>query len=247
MRPEVLLLDCGGTLSWPPFDRVRALVSELRGVEIDHTHPYEGFYRSSHALEMYLREHGRPPADDPLAIQHWLYLTGFRLTGDAGVWTQECTDELVRREQRMGAWDFTFSWVGTALERLSREGYPMAVVSNSDGQVTQLLEQLGYARYMDVIVDSHLEGIAKPDARLFHLALQRLGRSDLAEQASLAAAGKAQPPAVLHVGDHFRADYIGAREAGLNACLIDPFELYPDLPASQRTTNVLSLAEMLGS
>lgn len=245
MRPEVLLLDCGGTLSWPPFDRVRALVRELRSIEIAAEHPYEGFYRSSHALEMYLREHGRPPADDPLELQHWLYLEGFRLTGDEGVWSQECTDELVRREKRMGAWDYTFPWVATALEQLSRAGFPLAVVSNADGTVAQLLERLGYAQYMDVIVDSQLEGIAKPDARLFHIALERLGRSDLAEQARLASADEGQPPPVLHVGDHYRADYVGAREAGLNACLIDPFELYREVPLSQRAANIETLASIL--
>lgn len=244
-RPEVLLLDCGGTLSWPPFDRVRTMVAALTGVEMAEEHPFEGFYRSSHALEMHMREHGRPPADDPIGLQHWLYLEGFRLTGYEGVWTQECTDELLRREGRMGVWDQTFPWVGEALARLSQAGLRMAVVSNSDGQVAQLLERLGYAQYLDAIVDSHVEGIAKPDPRLFHVALERLGRADLADAARECAAGNGLRPAVLHVGDHYRADYVGAREAGLNACLIDPFRLYLDVPAAARMSSISALASSL--
>ena len=52
MRPEVLLLDCGGTLSWPPFDRVRALVRELRGVEIGETKVDEMIRRDATNAEL---------------------------------------------------------------------------------------------------------------------------------------------------------------------------------------------------
>jgi FMN phosphatase YigB (HAD superfamily) len=246
-RPEALLLDCGGTLSWPPFDRVRAMLVELTGVEMAEESPYEGFYRSSHALEMYQREHGGLPADDPIELQHWLYLVGFRLTGYDEVWTWECTEELLRREGRMGVWDHTFPWVSAALARLCEAGLQLAVVSNSDGQVARLLERLGYAQYLDAIVDSHVEGIAKPDARLFHIALERLGRDDLVKQARDCAAGRGPRPPVLHVGDHFRADYLGAREAGLNACLIDPFDLYPEVAQETRVKSLTELTVLLAS
>jgi len=140
MRPEVILLDCGGTLSWPPFARVHALIRELRGVEVPVACAYEGFYRSSHA-------------DEPIELQHWLYVRGFELTGYGGVWTRECTDELIRREGRMGSWDYTYPWVADALARLSGAGYRLAVVSNADGQVAALLRRLGYARHFEVGVD----------------------------------------------------------------------------------------------
>ena len=246
MRPEVILLDCGGTLSWPPFARVHALIRELRGVEVPVACAYEGFYRSSHALEMYLRQHGRPPAEDPIELQHWLYQRGFELTGYGGVWTRECTDELIRREGRMGSWDYTYPWVADALARLSGAGYRLAVVSNADGQVAALLRRLGYARHFEVIIDSHLEGVAKPAAELFHAALERMDRTDLAEQARAAAGDDKHPrPPVLHVGDHYRADYVGATEAGLQARLVDPFGLYPELPAEHRAASIADLATVL--
>jgi FMN phosphatase YigB (HAD superfamily) len=243
MRPEVILLDCGGTLSWPPFARVHALIRELRGVDVPVACAYEGFYRSGHALEMYLRDNDGPPAADPIELQHWLYLRGFELTGYAGVWTRECTEELVRREGRMGSWDYTYPWVADALGRLSGRGYRLAVVSNSDGQVTSLLRRLGYASHFEVIIDSHVEGVAKPAAELFYTALERMGLADRAAQARAAATdGSRQRPPVLHVGDHYRADYLGASQAGLEARLIDPFGLYPELPADRRVVSIADLA-----
>lgn len=246
MRPEVILLDCGGTLSWPPFARVHALIRELRGVEVPVACAYEGFYRSSHALEMYLRQHDEPPAADPIELQHWLYLRGFELTGYAGVWTRECTEELLRREGRMGSWDYTYPWVADALERLSDKGYRLAVVSNADGQVKTLLERLGYARHFEVITDSHLEGVTKPAAELFYAALERMELTDWAAQARAAADDDSLPrPQVLHVGDHYRADFLGATEAGLQARLIDPFNLYPEVPADRRAASIAALADAL--
>lgn len=235
MLPDVILLDCGGTLSWPPFERVRGLINELRGVDVPVASAYEGFYRSSHALELHLREHGQPPADDPVGLQHWLYLRGFELTGFAGVWNRECTDELIRREGRMGSWDYTFPWVADALARLSAGGCRLAVVSNSDGQVARLLDGLGYAGHFETIIDSHVEGVAKPAPELFNTALQRLGLSP----------GDDGGPAVLHVGDNYRADYLGARAAGLTAVLIDPFDLYPDVPIDRRASTIAALADRL--
>ncbi|MBN2080988.1 HAD hydrolase-like protein [bacterium] len=242
MRPEVLLLDCGGTLTWPPFERVRRLIKELRGIDVPTDNPFEGFYRSSHALEMYLRQHGRPPAEDMRGLQHWLYLAGFRLTGNDGVWTEECTDELLRREGgRMGKWDHTFPWVEQTLRELRLAGLPLAVVSNSDRSVTELLQEIGYAPYLDVIVDSFVDGVAKPDARLFYLALERLGRRDLVEQAQASARGEAEPPPVVHIGDHYRADFQGAWEAGLNAWLLDPLDLYDDIAPNLRVKSIADL------
>jgi len=246
MRPEVILLDCGGTLTWPPFERVRRLIQDLRGMDVPADNPFEGFYRSSHALEMYLREHGRPPAEDKRGLQHWLYLAGFRLTGNDGVWTEECTDELLRREGgRMGKWDHTFPWVKQTLAELKQAGMPLAVVSNSDRSVEDLLKEIGYAQYLDVIVDSFVDGVAKPDARLFYLALTRLGRSDLVEQAQAAARGEATPPPVVHVGDHYRADFVGARDAGLCAWLIDPLDLYGEVAANMRVRSIADLPARL--
>lgn len=247
MKPEVILLDCGGTLSWPPFERVGAICRDLRGVEFPAEKAYEGFYRSGHALDMYLRTHRRYPANDNLALNHWVYEQGMELTGFPGLWTMDCTMELLRREGRMGNWDYTFPWVMDSLKRLHQAGYRMGLVSNSDGHVAELLAGLGYAEFFETIVDSYIERITKPDPRIYYLALERMGLNELASQAQIAA-GRAGPKApVLYVGDNLRADLTGAENAGMHGLLVDPFDLYDFIHEDKRIRDMAALADELCS
>jgi len=55
------------------------------------------------------------------------------------------------------------------------------VVSNAEGQVEQDLVAAGFGAYLETVVDSHRVGVAKPDPRIFAIALGRLGAG--AEQA----------------------------------------------------------------
>jgi HAD superfamily hydrolase (TIGR01549 family) len=115
--------------------------------------------------------------------------------------------------------------VPAALERL-RGRVRMAVISNANGTVRAKLERVGLARYFELIVDSHEEGIEKPDPRIFARTLERMG----------VAATEA-----AYVGDLYHVDVVGAAAAGLSAFLLDPDELYQDVPVSR----IRSLAELL--
>jgi putative hydrolase of the HAD superfamily len=63
------------------------------------------------------------------------------------------------------------------------------------------------------MLDSQLEGVEKPDPRLFELALEQAG---------------GRPETTLHVGDFYWIDVQGARAAGLRAVLLDSAGLYPE-------------------
>lgn len=245
MRPEVVLLDVGGTLSWPPFERVNALLRDLQGQEVPLQSAYRGFYRSSHALESYFREHGRYPHDDQHNLIHWVYERGLALEGFPGLWTMECTDELARREGRLGNWDYTFPWVQDALRMLKEAGFRLGAVSNSDGHVAELLTRIGYAEFLEVIIDSEVEGISKPDPAIFHLALTRMGLTDYAEMALRAKLKRGLRPPVVYVGDNYSADYRGALGAGLTPVLLDPLGLWNDVAAAEKAETVLSFAQEL--
>jgi putative hydrolase of the HAD superfamily len=118
-----------------------------------------------------------------------------------------------------------------ALERLSRNGRRLAVVSNSNGTVRAKLQRLGLARFFDTIVDSLEEGVEKPDPRIFTLALERMG---------------ARPETTIHVGDLHHVDVVGARAAGLRAVLIDPHGLYSDQDGL-RVPSLTALADLVDS
>jgi putative hydrolase of the HAD superfamily len=93
-----------------------------------------------------------------------------------------------------------------ALAGLRGAGLRLAVVSNWDCSLSSVLAQLGLAAAIDRVVVSAEVGVAKPDPRIFHVALERLG-CDVSE--------------ALFVGDSLETDVAGARAAGLRALLID--------------------------
>lgn len=231
VKYEVILLDCGGTLTWPHFGRFNQIMSDLRGQTIAEEVQYRAFYRSTHALDDYLKRNGSYPAQDSLTLNHWVFEKGLELEGHPGVWTMDCTMELIRRDGGLGLWDHTYPWIEDALQKLQAAGYRLSVVSNADGRVAQLLERLGYAKYFETIVDSTVEGVAKPDPRLFYIGLERMGLSAMVGQAKLAARGEAPSPPVLYVGDSYRNDFVGSQNAGLPMRLVDPLGLFSNWDA----------------
>jgi HAD superfamily hydrolase (TIGR01549 family) len=94
------------------------------------------------------------------------------------------------------------------LERLKGSGVKMAIVSNWDTPLHNTVETLGIDGYFDAIVASHDErvGSAKPDAGIFEYTLNALNVS------------KAE---VVHVGDSYESDIVGADSAGIRAILLD--------------------------
>lgn len=103
------------------------------------------------------------------------------------------------------AWH-VFDDVRPALDTLKALGVRLGVVSNWDSRLPQVLEMLELAAYFDEVGVSHIEGIEKPGAELFHRVLERM---------------EAKGSAALHVGDVPELDLDGARAAGIDGLLID--------------------------
>ena len=98
-----------------------------------------------------------------------------------------------------GVWE-VFPDVIDVLDYL-RPRYPLAVISNFDGRLRMILEQIGLSKYFSHIFVSSELGVDKPDPEIFRRALRFINRS--AEE-------------VLHVGDDPKRDWEAAREAGLS-------------------------------
>jgi putative hydrolase of the HAD superfamily len=92
------------------------------------------------------------------------------------------------------------------LHRLREWGKVLAVVSNWDPALPTLLTELGLAEFFAFILPSAEVGVEKPDGRIFSLALQRLGL---------------EPQEVVHIGDQYEADVVGARAVGIMPILLD--------------------------
>lgn len=93
-----------------------------------------------------------------------------------------------------------------ALDALADAGLRLAVVSNWDCSLPEVLAALGVADRFGAVAVSAVVGASKPDARIFADALARLG---------------VPPGRALHCGDRPEYDGVGARAAGVRAVLID--------------------------
>ena len=59
------------------------------------------------------------------------------------------------------------------LEQLTGRGYKIGVIANQNSGTAQQLEQYGLLKYIDLVVASAEEGVAKPDKEIFRRALER--------------------------------------------------------------------------
>jgi HAD superfamily hydrolase (TIGR01549 family) len=120
--------------------------------------------------------------------------------------TEAALADLKRWHDTENLWEDVLPGVPESLTRFRRAGLRLAVVSNANGTVRRLLERLGLLGAFHAVLDSAVEGIEKPDPRLFLRALERLG---------------VRPEEALHVGDLYYVDVVGARAASLRAVLLD--------------------------
>jgi HAD superfamily hydrolase (TIGR01509 family) len=90
---------------------------------------------------------------------------------------------------------------------LGTSGVPVGIISNSEGHLAELVEELGHSALFRTVIDSGRVGVDKPNPRIFELAAEALG-VPLTE--------------IVHVGDAWEADVLGARGAGARAIWFAP-------------------------
>jgi putative hydrolase of the HAD superfamily len=218
--PATVLLDALGTLvelerPWPH------LVDELaaRGVVVG-----EEDARAAMLAEMaYYRAHHDEAGD-------WAGLKDLRRRCAAVVQEQLQTalplDDVL--DALLGAIRFrAYPEVPGVLARLRAGGARLAVVSNWDVSLHDVLERTGLRGLVDAVVISAELGVAKPDPAIFRAALQRLG---------------ATADGAVHVGDSLEHDVAGARAAGLEAVLV----ARNGAVAPEGVRAVRSLADLVG-
>ena len=140
----------------------------------------------------------------------------------------------LRTTEPFGLWSVAIPEAPAVLEGLRRRGLRLAVVSNSNGTVAEILHAVGLAPYFDAILDSAVVGFEKPDPRIFRHAADALGVR--AEEA-------------VHVGDLYSVDILGARSAGCRAILLDPAGAWPptDCPKAADLAAAARLIEAMAS
>lgn len=206
---RVLLLDVGNTIA---FLDVAAVAEVVRGeghtVDAARLRTVEG--RAKRRYEALLRE----------GVSHeegWgLYLATLLEEGglDASV-ARAMIAPLRASHDRLNLWRSVPGDLPPALERVRAAGVRLAIVSNSEGRLPELLEHVGLLGFFETIVDSHHEGVRKPDPEIFRRALARLAIA---------------PSETVYLGDIPGVDVEGANAAGIDAVLVDPYGFYEDHP-----------------
>ena len=129
---------------------------------------------------------------------------------------ERAADAVFRGHMERNVWRRVGAGVPEALARLRDAGLALAVVSNSEGTVEAMLEEVGLRRQFEAVFDSTVVGVSKPDPRIFQMALDRL---------------RLRASEAIMVGDSPTGDITGASNAGIKAVLLDPFDFYPWIDA----------------
>jgi len=213
MRYPVVLLDMGGTLVGPSvsFGAVYHDVCKRLGLEVDPVLIERRIWEVWGEMDRAI-----PPGQDRYAHfaggedEYWMRFAKRVLEQAAGV---ELKDGFALRamEQIRDAFMTPAAWqvfpdVRPALDRMVDDGVRLAVVSNWDSRLPQVLEMLELTAYFEQVAVSHLEGVEKPDPQIFHRVLERM---DIG------------PQDAVHVGDVPELDLDGARAAGIDGVLVD--------------------------
>ncbi|HEY0079968.1 MAG TPA: HAD family hydrolase [Pyrinomonadaceae bacterium] len=209
---RAVLFDVGGTLVHPDWPRLARLAQEQSG----RTFEEEELRR---AMREVLRrageelERGAPPTLEERR-RGWVFRGMYSTLG-----LDKDTCELLS-ERVDAAHGERHLWCGLdpeapeVLKALKRAGLRVAVISNTeDGRLQELLELVELAAQMDFLIDSYVVGHRKPDAAIFHLALERL---------------RLEPEEAVYVGDSYAHDALAAIKVGMRAVLLDALDLHPE-------------------
>ena len=197
MSLRAVLFDAGNTLLFLDYARMARAVGAALGF------PLTAAALASHAPEASEAMEQGSGNDTERASTYLEAL--FRFSGVPANRMREVRDCLRDLHRERHLWCSVRERTHEALARLRAAGIRLGIVSNSDGRVEQALTIAGLRDYFDVVVDSALVGVEKPNPVIFQTALDALGVS---------------PEEALYIGDLYEVDVLGARAAGIEAVLL---------------------------
>ena len=118
-----------------------------------------------------------------------------------------------------------------ALDLLKLRELTLGVLSNIDRDMETLSRELGLGPYLDFTVTSGQVGRGKPHPPIFLTALER---------------ASVEPREVLHVGDSYASDVVGARGVGIHPLLLDRDGTQAHVTDCPRISSLMEVVEHLG-
>jgi HAD superfamily hydrolase (TIGR01549 family) len=203
---RVIFFDVGNTLLFPNRPKMLAPISTDRHPTLEQWQALERKTKNEFDQGM---QTGR--VDHGFWWTFHTYLLA-ELGEDAGI-----RDALIENTQNSANWDQILPGTREAIERISQT-FRIAVISNADGGIERVLSRCGIGDCFESITDSGIVGVEKPRPEIFAAALQAM---------------QAHANESLYVGDVYSVDYVGARNAGMEAILLDVAGAYRDREMSR--------------
>lgn len=205
---RALLFDFGNTLAFLDYE---ALTAEFRRAlpSLDATALERAEYIGRQALDEYVMSTAPIDLDRAYDLYFRAWMAASGIPPARIDW---CRERFMALNQAESLWRVVRPGITEHLQQFRDVGFKLGVVSNAMGNIQSDAERYGLADYFDVIIDSHVVGVAKPDPRIFHIALEAL---------------RVAPEHSLFAGDLYSIDMVGARAAGIAGCkLIDVMDNY---------------------
>jgi putative hydrolase of the HAD superfamily len=221
-----VLFDAGNTLLFLDHERMASEVGAALGLPISAAALDRAVGAATRAVEGPAGVAAGRADHERARLYLEALFTGAGVPGDR---MDEVARTLRRLHQEWHLWCNTRPGTLEALDRLRAAGLRLGVVSNSDGRVEEALTAAGLRDRFDVILDSALVGVEKPDPAIFRAALTALAVA---------------PEEALYVGDLYDVDVVGARAAGIEAVLLVADATAPE-PECRRVDSLVALADDL--
>jgi putative hydrolase of the HAD superfamily len=203
---KVIFFDVGNTLLFPNRERIHAPLAE-RGIVPDGEHLRDLECRTKNQFDGMMTGEISGSADHGF---WWMFYS--QLLSEIGHEDDALRDQLVISIRNSGNWDTIRPGTAGQLHEIGKR-YQVAVISNADGGIEDVLRRCGIAHCFRTITDSGLVGYEKPHPEIFRQALKSMNAS---------------PEESLYVGDVYSVDYLGATGAGMQAALMDVPGAYRD-------------------
>jgi HAD superfamily hydrolase (TIGR01549 family) len=206
---RVIFFDVGNTLLFPNRAKMLAPISSDRHPKLEQWQALERRTKKEfdQGMQTGQVDHGFWWTFHTYLLEDIAENIGQNITQNTSI-----RDALVENTQNSANWDQILPGTRDALERISQK-FRIAVISNADGGIERVLTRCGIANCFESITDSGIVGVEKPRVEIFEAALASM---------------KVRANESLYVGDVFSVDYTGARNAGMNAVLLDVSGTYRD-------------------
>ena len=203
-RVDAVSLDVGGVLVVPDHGVLASALAQA-GIEHDRSRFGVGHYLAMAAMD-------RATSDpEDFTDYLWGFVVGVAVPEAARSHAHDALDAVLHTP----VWCQPVAGSRVGLRALADAGTRLAVTSNSDGTVADLLRRHEWVQVGDgpgapveVVTDSGIVGVGKPDPRVFEATIDALGLP---------------PERILHVGDSVHYDVEGAAAVGLQTAHMDPF------------------------